>query len=67
MKQFQGFALFLLLTFMVFTIFQGAQAETDICAFQCKDDKPGRMCGDLNGEKITYQNSCVLDCKGKTL
>lgn len=67
MKRFQGFAIFLLLTFAVLTILQGVQADNDICTVQCQNAKPAKMCGDMEGKKVTYPNSCLLDCKGKIL
>lgn len=65
MKLFQGFTIFLLLTFAVLTILQGVQADNDICTVQCQDANPAKMCGDMEGKKVTYPNSCLLDCKGK--
>lgn len=39
-------------------------AEDDICPYQCKDSITEPVCGDKDGQKITYRNKCWLECRG---
>ncbi len=39
-------------------------ADYDMCPYKCRDAVTEPVCGDKDGQKITYRNKCWLDCRG---